>query len=192
MLLDFGFFLTSILLGVALAVDAFSVSCADAFAEPDMSKSKGIAIALTFGIFQFAMPVIGWVCVHTIAERFEAFQKFIPWIGFILLLYIGGKMLIEGLKKKNEENPEVKRLGFGLLMVQGIATAIDALSVGFTTASYNFTAALISSLIIALVTFVICIFGIFLGKKIGNALSNYASIFGGVILILIGIKILLG
>ena len=193
--MDFLFFINSVLLGVGLAMDAFSVSIANALNEPDMRKSKMYGVAGTYGFFQFAMPMIGWICVHTIAEKFKAFQKFIPWIALILLLYIGGKMIIECAKehkaqKENDNAAEKKStLTFGTLMIQGIATSIDALSVGFTIAGYNTVAALVSSLIIAVVTFIICMVGLLIGKKVGEKLSGKAEIFGGIILIAIGIEI---
>src|SRR5574344_1868932 len=189
------FFLNSILLGVGLSMDDFSVSIANALNEPEMRCNKMYGIAGTFGFYQFAMPMIGWVCVHTIAERFKSFQKFIPWIALILLLYIGGKMIIECIKehkaqKENDNAAEKKStLTFGTLMIQGIATSIDALSVGFTIAGYNTAAALVSSLIIAVVTFIICMVGLLIGKKVGEKLSGKAEIFGGIILIAIGIEI---
>ena len=189
--------LNSVLLGVGLAMDAFSVSLANGLNEPHMGAGRMGLIAGTFGVFQFAMPMIGWVCVHTIAEKSEAFQKFIPWIALVLLLYIGGKMLVEGIRDSRaaEKPQEVaqnsggKRLGFGELMVQGVATAIDALSVGFTIADYNIGAALVSTIIIGAVTFAICVAGLVLGKKFGTRLAGRASILGGVILIGIGIEI---
>lgn len=187
---NFMFFLNSILLGVGLAMDAFSVSMANGLNEPKMKAGRMSLIAGVYAVFQFAMPVIGWVCVHTIVVYFQSFEKFIPWIALILLLYIGGKMLIEGIKggDEAEENTE-KKLGFGLLMVQGIATSIDALSVGFTIAEYPGVMALVASLIIAVVTFAICIGGLLIGKTVGTKLNNKASILGGVILIGIGIEI---
>lgn len=184
------FFLNSILLGVGLAMDAFSVSMANGLNEPKMKAGRMSLIAGVYGFFQFAMPIIGWICVHTIVVYFQSFEKFIPWIALLLLLYIGGKMLIEGIKGEDEddENAE-KKLGFGLLMVQGIATSIDALSVGFTIAEYPGLMAFVASLIIAVVTFAICIGGLIIGKKVGTKLNNKASILGGVILIGIGIEI---
>ena len=92
------FFTTNILLGVGLAMDAFSVSMANGLNEPHMNKGRICTIAGVFGGFQALMPLIGWFCVHTIAEYFHVFEKFIPWIALILLLFIGGKMLIEGIK----------------------------------------------------------------------------------------------
>lgn len=182
------FVINSILLGVGLAMDAFSVSLANGLSDPAMRKRRMCLIAGTFGIFQTAMPLIGWVCVHTIAERFGNFRKFIPWIALILLLYIGGKMLIEGIKGGNEEK-EPERLDTGILMMQGIATSIDALSVGFTIADYDALPAVASALIIGIVTFIICIFGLRIGKKIGTKIAGKANILGGVILIVIGLEI---
>ena len=192
------FVLNSILLGVGLAMDAFSVSIANGLNEPGMSRKKTYGIAACYAFFQFAMPMIGWFCVHTIASYFKVFQKFIPWIALLLLLYIGGQMLFEEIrriKNKCEENPE--NCGCGTktvltrktLIIQGIATSIDALSVGFTTARYGTAAAFSSSLIIAVVTFVICMIGLLFGKKFGERLSEKATILGGIILIAIGIEI---
>lgn len=169
-------------------MDAFSVSMANGLNEPDMKRPRMCAIAGTFCLYQIAMPLLGWICVHTIAAQFEAFRKFIPWIALILLLFIGGKMLIEGLRggEGEEGSPAI---GFWGLMVQGIATSIDALSVGFTIAEYSFPAALVESLIIGAVTFVICIGGLLIGRKFGTKLSGKASVLGGCILIAIGIEI---
>lgn len=186
----FVFFFNSVLLGVGLAMDAFSVSMANGLNEPKMKSGRISLIAGCYGFFQFAMPMIGWICVHTIVVYFQKFEKFIPWIALILLLYIGGKMLIEGIKGADDENSDTeKRLGFGTLIVQGIATSIDALSVGFTIADYGALMAVVASVIIAVVTFGICIGGLIIGKTVGNKISNKATILGGVILIGIGIEI---
>jgi len=185
--MTFIFYFNSILLGAGLAMDAFSVSLANGLAERKMHVSKMCMVAGTFAGFQFLMPMIGWICVHTIAQRFEAFEKFIPWIALFLLLYIGGNMLIGALKKDEEE---VKTgLTAGALLIQGIATSIDALSVGFTIADYSLVMAWICSLIIGAVTFVICMFGLGLGKKFGMRFANKAEVLGGIILIFIGIEI---
>ena len=178
----------SILLGVGLAMDAFSVSLANGLNEPCMKQRKIFGIAGMFAFFQALMPMIGWVCVHTFVQYFRAFEKFIPWIALVLLLFIGGKMLIEGLRKNCEEE-ECRGVGFLALVVQGIATSIDALSVGFTIAEYNWLEALISALIIAVVTFFICWAGVVIGRKFGTKLASKASVFGGAILIFIGIEI---
>ena len=182
------FFFNSALLGVGLAMDAFSVSLANGLNEPGMKKQKMCGVAGVFAIFQAMMPMIGWICVHTIVQYFEAFEKCIPWIALILLLFIGGKMLVEGIKNEDgeDENTEV---GIAVLLVQGVATSIDALSVGFTIAEYGLIMALVCALMIAVVTFVICMAGLILGKKFGTKFANKATVFGGVILILIGIEI---
>jgi putative Mn2+ efflux pump MntP len=186
------FFVESALLGVGLAIDAFSVSLANGLNEPCMKKKKLLGIAGVFAIFQGMMPMIGWICVHTILQYFKAFEVLIPWIALILLAFIGGKMLLEGIKNKEEEDEcGCNGVGFVALIVQGIATSIDALSVGFTIAEYELLQAIVSALIIAVITFFICVGGLIIGKKFGTKLSNKASIFGGLILILIGIEIFL-
>lgn len=185
---SFVFFVNSILLGVGLAMDAFSVSLANGLQDPKMKRGKMAGIAGVFAGFQAMMPMLGWICVHTVMQYFEAFEKFIPWIALILLVFIGGKMLMDGIKNKDEEE-ESPALGFVALMVQGVATSIDALSVGVTNSGYNLPMALVSALIIAAVTFVICMAGILIGKRFGTKLSNKATILGGLILIFIGIEI---
>ncbi len=184
------FFVNSILLGVGLAMDAFSVSMANGLNEINMKKRKMLGVAGVFAVFQALMPMIGWVCVHTIVNKFTAFEKFIPWIALVLLVFIGGKMLVDGIKNKDSEE-EKPGVGISALLVQGVATSIDALSVGFTIAEYDLVMALVAALIIAVVTFFICMAGIVIGKKFGTKLSNKAQIFGGVILIAIGLEIFL-
>lgn len=188
MVFDFMFFFNSILLGIGLAMDAFSVSLANGLNEPKMKKRRQCFIAGVFAFFQFLMPMAGFFCVHTVAGFFGIFQNFIPYIALILLGFIGGKMLYEGIKNKNDDAPHAA-VGFGALILQGIATSIDALSVGFTISEHTPFGAFLCSLIIAVVTFIICMCGIFLGRKFGTKLSNKASILGGSILIFIGIEI---
>ncbi len=185
---NFMFFVNSVLLGVGLAMDAFSVSLANGLNEPSMKKRRMCGIAGVFAFFQALMPMLGWVCVHTVVQYFQLVEAFIPWIALALLLFIGGKMLIEGIKNKDSEE-EKSGVGFAALMVQGVATSIDALSVGFTISDYGVVMALVCAVIIAAVTFVICMAGLAIGRKFGTWLSNKAAIFGGVILILIGIEI---
>lgn len=186
--LGFSFFFTSIMLGIGLAMDAFSVSLANGLNEPTMRKRKMLFVAGVFSIFQFAMPMIGWVCVSTVAHIFGIFEKFIPWIALALLSFIGGKMLYEGIKNKDCED-EKCAVCFAALIVQGIATSIDALSVGFTISNYNLAEALLCCALIGFVTFFICFAGIAIGKKAGTALANKAGILGGSILIFIGFEI---
>ena len=188
--MSFSFFFNSALLGVGLAMDAFSVSLANGLNDAKMKTNKMLGVAGIFAFFQALMPMIGWICVHTVMQYFKSFEKLIPWIALALLGFIGGKMLVEGIRcKDSEESCECAKLGFGTLLVQGIATSIDALSVGFTIAEYNLTMAILCAVIIAVVTFAICIAGIAIGKKFGTRLAGKAGIFGGSILIFIGIEI---
>ncbi len=182
------FVLKSIFLGFGLAMDAFSVSIANGLNDSQMSKKRAILIAGTFAGFQFLMPVVGWLIVHTLATAFHKFEVFIPLIALGLLGYIGGKMIYEGFKK-NEEEEAVKKLSLSLLLLQGVATSIDALSTGFVIADYSGISAFFASLIIAAVTFGVCMVGLLIGKKVGMKLSNKASVLGGAILIFIGLEI---
>lgn len=185
------FFLNSALLGVGLAMDAFSVSLANGLNDPAMGRGQMARIAGTFAGFQFLMPMIGWFCVRTVAQAFAAFQRAVPWIALILLGYIGGKMLYEGSVRRGSDAPEGGGLGHGTLLMQGVATSIDALSVGFTIERYGWPHALAASTIIAVVTFAICVGGLLIGRRFGTKLSGWASILGGAILLLIGLEIFL-
>ena len=159
-----------------------------------MSRRRMCAIAAVYAVFQFVMPMIGWVCVRTVAELFSAFRKLIPWIALGLLLYIGVKMLLEGLSERThpaQEHGGRHRLSTRDLLIQGIATSIDALSVGFTLAAFHTFKALAAALIIGAVTFVICLAGLLMGRKAGTGLAWKASCIGGVILIVIGLEIFL-
>jgi putative Mn2+ efflux pump MntP len=134
---NFAFFFNSVLLGIGLAMDAFSVSLANGLNEPKMKRKKMISIAGVFAFFQALMPMLGWVLVRALCNCFSQFQTFIPWIALILLGFIGGKMLLEGIKDQDSEE-ESCGVGFWALILQGIATSIDALSVGFTISEYGF------------------------------------------------------
>ena len=182
------FFFNSGLLGVGLAMDAFSVSLANGLNEPEMSRKKICAVAGVFAFFQALMPMIGWICVHTVVQYLQALESFIPWIALILLLLIGGKMLLEGIQQE-EGLAEKPKVGLTSLLVQGVATSIDALSVGFTIAGYGLEMAAACSLTIATITFFICTTGLLIGKRFGTIFSNKASVFGGVILMVIGLEI---
>lgn len=182
------FLITSFLLGVGLAMDAFSVSLANGLSDTAMRRRKMVIIAGVFAVFQALMPLIGWICVHTAMTKFSAFEKVIPYIALVLLSYIGIKMLIEGLRHKDENN-EQTALGLSALLVQGVATSIDALSVGFVISEYSLAETLMSVAIIAVITFIICLAGVIIGKKFGTYIAGKASILGGVILIFIGLQI---
>ncbi len=189
---SFFFIANSMLLGVGLAMDAFSVSLANGLNEPDMRPRRMCAIAGVYGFFQALMPMAGWLCVHTIVELFRSVQRFIPWIALALLAYIGVGMIREGLNARTQkEESNTARLTVTALLLQGVATSIDALSVGFTLADYGWLMALAASLIIAGVTFLLCLFALSIGKRFGTRLSWRASVLGGCILVFIGLEIFL-
>ena len=182
----------SFLLGVGLAMDAFSVSLANGLNDPGMKKPKVFGIAGLFALFQALMPFIGWILLKTVIQYFEILGRFVPYVALVLLAYIGGKMLYEGIKNGHCEETgecEIKRLGFGALIIQAIATSIDALSAGLAMAEYDLTETLLSVIVIASVTFVICSAGVFIGKKFGTMIAGKANILGGCILIIIGLEI---
>lgn len=183
--------LNSILLGVGLAMDACAVSMANGLNDPNMKVSKVVLVALIFAFFQALMPMIGWICVRTVAQQFDKFTVAIPYIALALLGFIGGKMIYEGVthKENSSEQQTHKNLTAVVLLTQAVATSIDALSVGFTVSSYDVWQALTSVAIISLVTFAICVGGVYVGKKFGTKLGNKAEIFGGIILIGIGLEI---
>lgn len=182
----------SMMLGVGLAMDAFSVSLANGLNEPCMKKRRMLGIAGIFAFFQGLMPMLGWVCIHTIVQYFRSFEKIIPWIALLLLGFIGIKMIYEGITESGDCPCAQKGVTLSALLVQGIATSIDALSVGFTIAEYDIFSALLAALIIAVVTFVICLIGIIIGRKAGTHMAGKAGILGGAILVFIGLEIFIG
>ena len=187
--IGFTLIFNSLLLGVGLAMDAFSVSLANGLNEPCMHRRKMCGVAGLFAVFQGMMPLLGWICVHTIVQYFQSFEKMIPWIALVLLCFIGGNMLKEGLSGSEEEACEKPGVGLKALLVQGVATPIDALAVGFPIAEYGLAEAILAALLIAAVTFFICFGGLAIGKKAGTKLAGKAGILGGVILIFIGLEI---
>ena len=182
------FILNSILLGVGLAMDAVSVSVANGLEDPGMSRKKSFGIAGTFASFQWLMPMLGWFFVTFLLSLFRVIAPFLPFVSLALLLYIGGKLALEGIRGNSEETPD-SGIGLKALLLQGIATSIDALSVGFTLASYRAAEALLSSVLIALTTFFLCFGALHAGKQAGAVLNRQAKILGGLILIVIGARI---
>lgn len=182
------FILNSILLGLGLAMDAVSVSVANGLEEPGMSGQKAAGIAGTFAFFQWLMPMLGWFFVNFLLSLFRAISPFLPFVSLVLLLYIGGKLALEGFRGETEETPE-RGIGMKALLLQGIATSIDALSVGFTLASYRATEALLASILIAVTTFLLCLAALHAGKQAGAIVNRQAKVIGGVILIVIGARI---
>lgn len=119
MSIGFMFLFNSVLLGVGLAMDAFSVSLANGLNEPQMGTRRMCGIAGVFAFFQALMPMTGWVCIHTIVSHFQAFEKLIPWIALVLLLYIGGSMLKEGLAGRRGRGGALRRWLYGVIHTGG-------------------------------------------------------------------------
>ena len=190
--------LTAIGLGAGLAMDACAVSMSNGLAEPKMKLGKIFTIAGFFGVFQIIMPIFGYLAVTvlsaTLGENFtRIFGYLVPWIALTLLLILGIKMIVEGIKEgkdSNKENEEsVKKLTIGGLFVHAIATSIDALSVGVIYGNVVPLEAYTTFLIIGIVTFGISVAAVFIGKKFGTIFSNKATIAGGIILCAIGLEI---
>lgn len=175
------------LLGVGLAMDAFSVSVSDGILLGRAKLRHALKIAFFFGVFQFIMPVIGYAAGSTFAGIIEAFDH---WVAFMLLALIGGKMIYEAVTGEKEQEDVKNPLAFKTLLLLAIATSIDALAVGVTFATIS-SPVFLSSAIIGVVTFFISAAGVMLGSKCGDLFGNKAEIAGGVILILIGLKILI-
>ena len=189
-------FISSMALGVGLAMDASAVSMANGLNDNKMKLRKIFLIAGMFAFFQALMPLIGYLFGHTLYETLDFIEKYkiIPILALVILFIIGAKMAVEGINelidtkkgKKVEDLENKKVLSFKLLIIQAIATSIDALSVGVVIADYSVKNAIICAIIVALVTFVICVPSVFIGKKIGLKIGPFAEILGGAILIVIG------
>lgn len=191
--------LSIVLSGISLAMDAFAVSICDGMVYRDLNKRKGVTIPLTFGVFQAVMPIIGFYVGMLFIDKISAFDH---WIAFALLLIIGGKMIFDGIKelRSKEENLEPKKFSYAEVLVQGVATSIDALAVGFSLNAMLAVTdnvqlwAWISVAIIGVITFLISLGGLFIGVKVGKLFRKKASvaeIIGGAVLILIAVKIVL-
>ncbi|MCT7398186.1 manganese efflux pump MntP family protein [Eubacterium sp. LFL-14] len=178
-----------LLLGVGLAMDAFAVSICKGLAMRKVNKKQAVVIALFFGGFQAIMPIVGWFLCKGFQNYIEAFDH---WIAFALLAFIGMKMIIETLSEK-EEDVVVEKMDPPLdmkeMLMLAIATSIDALAVGISLAALD-RPIVESSAIIGVVTFVISIIGVYIGNFFGNRYKKRAEFAGGIILVLIGVKIL--
>lgn len=195
--------LSVFLSGVSLSMDAFAVSVCDGMVYRNVTKRKAVLIPLTFGIFQAVMPIIGFY-ISMAFRQIEVFDSIDHWIAFALLLIIGGKMIFDGakdLRKKEDEELKPKNFSMASVLVQGVATSIDALFVGFGLSVMlegvvqNIQLwAWISVAIIGVTTFVISLVGVLIGVNVGKLFKKRASvatIVGGAVLILLGVKILL-
>ncbi len=196
-----GIILSVFLSGVSLAMDAFAVSICDGMVYRDLNKRKAVFMPVTFGLFQAVMLLIGYY-VAMAFSRIDAFDTYDHWIAFALLFIIGGKMIYDGIKELIEKEKELQPKKFSVVevLVQGVATSIDALFVGFSLNSMLSGVdnvqmwAWISVVIIGVTTFVISLVGVIIGKSFGKLFRKKASvaeIIGGVVLIGIGLKILI-
>lgn len=165
-------------------MDAFAVSVTNGLCIKNIRWKDTFSIALCFGLFQGAMPVIGYFLGSAFTEYITRVDHY---IALVLLGFIGGKMLIDGFKNE-EESCQTTKLTFSNLMLQGVATSIDALAVGVSLAAMNVSIISATSFI-CVVTFSLCLFAVRFGKKFGSKLGNKAQIIGGLILIVLGIKI---
>ena len=178
-------FLTVFIIAVGLGVDAFSVAIGIGAANIKKSWPPVLRLASAFGIFQFVMPIIGWLAGLTIVDFIAGYDH---WIAFALLAYVGGKMIWEGSGKESNEEKDDQTRGLPLLLLS-IATSIDALAVGFSFSLLK-TPIILPAIIIGVVCFAMTVTGMFFGKVLAKLFGKRIEIFGGVVLIAIGVKIL--
>lgn len=185
--------INSFILGLGLAMDAFSICVANTMDNKYNKNVKTVIMPLIFAFFQFLMPLIGYLFVNVLSDNIAIINNCIHIISFLVLSYIGIKMIYESIvNKKNNINDSQDNSSFKLILVQGLVTSIDALSAGFAFSSYNIQSAIIASVVIGIVTFIMCVIGANIGRKVGTILTDNAKIYGGIILILIGLRIYLG
>ncbi len=202
--MSFAIFVTVFIAGLSLSVDAFAVSVSDGMVYRNLDLKKGAVIPLTFGLFQACMPIIGYY-VYKLFSEIEAFTQFDHWVGFALLVFIGGKMIFDGIRELCVPEKEIPPKKFSVLevLVQGVATSIDALALGFTLGTgllQNATGnidvwAWVSVAIIGVTTFIVVACGTLIGVKVGKLFTKKASvatIIGGTVLLLIAVKIVVG
>mgnify|MGYP003312528843 CR=1 FL=1 len=173
------------LLAVSLAMDCFTVSITGGIIIRRICWRTCLLMAFFFGLFQALMPLIGWVCIHTIVQYFESFEAWIPWIALGLLGFIGGKMLIDGLS--HEEQATSSKFTLGVIIAQAAATSIDAFAVGVGFRAQD-VEIISAALIIAVTPFFIAFAAVCIGKRFGDMLGKKAELLGGAILVAIGIK----
>ena len=180
--------ISSILCGLGLAVDAFLISLAGGVNEPNAKRGKILASALVFALFQLAAPLIGRLCVRTVAERFLFFKECLSGIGLAVLLFLGIKMLVEGLRQNNKDEEKPKS-GIGALLLRAAVSSVDALSMGFTIAEYSLWTAVAGAGIIAAITFIAYTAGFFIGRKFGTRLADKAMVIGGILFIVMALEV---
>lgn len=192
-----------ILLSVALAMDACALAMTNGMTNPKMPLKKSLLVGGFFGFFQFLMPLIGYFITHLIAGAFlDAFEKISAIISFALLAFLGGKMLADAIKELRKKDccpiQETEQdLTISQLFMQAIATSIDALAVGVTLQMAELSSiglafgAVGATVCIGVITFALSVAAVYIGKAMGNKLADKATLFGGTVLLLVGLKILL-
>jgi putative Mn2+ efflux pump MntP len=178
-------FLTIVIIAVGLAMDAFAVSISNSCSLQRMKLGDAINMSLFFGVFQGVMPVIGWFAGATVKDQIESIAH---WVAFVLLVAIGVKMIYESFQMNEEEDR--CSLSIKILILLSIATSIDALAVGISLSCLQIDI-IFPALMIGIITFGFSMFGVYLGKKFGHLFESKIEVLGGIILILIGLKILL-
>ena len=185
--MDFPLFLNAFLLGCALAMDAFAVSIATGISDNEISKGRVFALSGTFGAFQMLMPLAGWAIVSVSVKLISVVGRAVPWIAAIVLIALGIKMIVGSFGSGGEGT--AVRPGVAGALYAGLMTSVDALSIGPSMADLTIVPVLVESLIIGVVTFGICLFGFFAGRKIGEKTGRYSGLVGGIILIIVGIRL---
>lgn len=176
-----------VILGLALSMDAFAVTISNSFAYPKISRARSFSMPLAFGFFQFLMPVVGFVLGQLVSEFITQYAGIIT---FVILGFVGGKMIWDAFHEEEGEEASGQTLTMPILLFQAVATSIDALAVGVSFAALEVNV-LTSSGIIGITTALTCVVALTIGKRFGNALGEKATIIGGVVLVLIGLKSLL-
>lgn len=185
--------INSFILGLGLAMDAFSICVANTMDDKYNNNVKTVIMPLIFGFFQFLMPLIGYLFVNVLSDNISIINNCIHIISFLVLSYIGIKMIYKSIVDKKKDIKDTQdNSSFKLILIQGVITSIDALSAGFAFSSYNIQSTIIASVVIGIVTFIMCVIGANIGRKVGTILTDNAKIYGGIILILIGLRIYLG
>ena len=177
--------ITTLLIALALAMDSFSVAIANGLATKTFKIAKALKISAFFGFFQAIMPIIGWYAGVYVLDLISDYDH---WIAFFLLTFIGSRMIYESIKK--ESNTLVSSFSIKVLLLLSIATSIDALAVGLSL-SFLKVSVITPAIVTGVVTFSLSFFGVYLGGRFGRLLKNRVESLGGLILIVIGLKILL-
>ncbi|MCH5163354.1 MAG: manganese efflux pump [Clostridiales bacterium] len=183
-------YINGLLFGLGLAVDSFLIALTDGLDNPNVKIGKLALLAAMFAAFQILMPMLGWLCMHTVAVYVDYFDKVLSWIAFAVMLFFGVRMIVDGVKKQPLERKE-RDIGISAVILQCFVTSVDSLAVGFAIANYTVISALVCSIVIGSVTFIMFCLGYTVGKRFGLRFADAASVIGGIVFIGIGIEILI-